>query len=109
MNNCINIVSFDVPYPANYGGVIDVFYKIKSLHCYGIKIYLHCFEYGRGEQRELAKYCQQVNYYRRDTRIGNHFSKLPYIVKSRQSDKLIQNLTSNNFPILFEGLHSTFS
>ena len=23
----INVVSFDVPYPADYGGVIDVFYK----------------------------------------------------------------------------------
>ena len=26
----INIISFDVPYPANYGGVIDVFYKIQK-------------------------------------------------------------------------------
>ena len=27
----VHIVSFDVPYPPNYGGVIDVFYKIKTL------------------------------------------------------------------------------
>ena len=27
----LNIVSFDVPYPPDYGGVIDVFYKIKEL------------------------------------------------------------------------------
>ena len=27
----INIVSFDIPYPPNYGGIIDVFYKIKAL------------------------------------------------------------------------------
>ena len=27
----IHIITFDIPYPANYGGVIDVFYKIKAL------------------------------------------------------------------------------
>ena len=30
--NLVHIVSFNVPYPADYGGVIDVFYKLKSLH-----------------------------------------------------------------------------
>jgi len=42
----LHIVSFDVPYPANYGGVIDVFYKLKALHSLGIEIYFHVFEYG---------------------------------------------------------------
>ncbi|OFY90723.1 MAG: hypothetical protein A3K10_14840, partial [Bacteroidetes bacterium RIFCSPLOWO2_12_FULL_31_6] len=32
----------------------------------------------------------------------------PYIVKSRTSSKLKTNLLKNNFPILFEGLHSCF-
>ncbi len=26
----IHLISFDVPFPADYGGVIDVFYKIKA-------------------------------------------------------------------------------
>ena len=29
--NHLHIISFDVPYPANYGGVIDVFYRVKAL------------------------------------------------------------------------------
>ena len=49
MNKHLHIVSFDVPYPPDYGGAIDVYYKLKALHEEGIKIYLHCFEYGRGE------------------------------------------------------------
>ena len=53
----IHIISLNVPYPANYGGVIDVFYKIKSLHEAGVQIHLHCFDYGRGNQPELEKYC----------------------------------------------------
>ncbi len=106
--NEINIISFDVPYPANYGGVIDVFYKIKYFHSKGVKIHLHCFEYGRGEQAALNKYCVSVNYYKRKTGIGSQLSSVPYIVKSRTSDELKSNLLQNDFPILFEGLHSCF-
>ena len=41
----LHVISFDVPVPANYGGVIDVYYKLKALHLQGVKIHLHCFEY----------------------------------------------------------------
>lgn len=102
----LHIISFDVPFPANYGGVIDVFYKIKALHALGVKITLHCFEYGRGEAEELKKYCDKVFYYKRNTSVFNLFSALPFIVKSRTSEKLIRNLLVDNAPILFEGLHT---
>ncbi len=104
----INIISFDVPYPANYGGVIDVFYKIKRFHNKGIKVHLHCFEYGRGEQTELNNYCYSVNYYKRKTGISSQISSIPYIVKSRIAEELKNNLLKNDFPILFEGLHCCF-
>ncbi len=104
----IHIVAFDVPFPANYGGVIDVFYKIKTLHKEGVKVHLHCFEYGRGEQKELLKYCASVNYYQRNMSPFWIFSKLPFIVKSRVSDKLKENLLKDNYPILFEGLHTCY-
>ena len=58
----LHVIAFDVPYPANYGGVIDVFYKLKYLHECGVDITLHCFEYGRGEQTELNKYCKKIYY-----------------------------------------------
>ena len=101
----INIISFDVPYPANYGGVIDVFYRIKYFHHKGIKVHLHCFEYGRGEQTELNQYCESVTYYKRKTGVSSQLSATPYIIKSRTSEKLKNNLLKNGFPILFEGLH----
>ncbi|NJN76927.1 MAG: hypothetical protein HC803_00210 [Saprospiraceae bacterium] len=31
---------------------------------------------------------------------------MPYIVKSRINDDLFNNLSKDNFPIIFEGLHS---
>lgn len=104
----INIISFDVPYPPNYGGVIDVFYKIKTLHQHGVEVHLHCFEYGRGEQKDLLKYCKSVNYYKRDMSPWWIFSKYPFIIKSRVSNLLRENLLKNDFPILFEGLHTCF-
>jgi len=106
--NSINIISFDVPYPANYGGVIDVFYKIKAFYNEGIKVHLHCYEYGRGEQKELENYCETVTYYKRKTGTVSFLSKLPYIVKSRASKTLKENILKNDFPILFEGLHTCF-
>lgn len=106
--NKINIISFNIPFPANYGGVIDVFYKIKTLHDLGFKIVLHCFEYGRKRQPELEKYCSKVYYYTRKKGIQYLISKLPYIVLTRANGKLLENLKSNNYPILFEGLHSCY-
>jgi len=108
LTNSINIVSFDIPFPANYGGVIDVFYKVKELHSKGIKIHLHCFEYGRAHSKELEALCEKVYYYKRKTGVMNIFSMLPYNVKSRQSEELAQNLLSNNYPILFEVLHTCY-
>ena len=106
--NHLHIVSFSIPFPANYGGVIDVFYKLKALHKAGIKIHLHCYQYDRPEAVELNLYCETVNYYPRKTGIASQFSLKPYIVESRQSDELLKNLVSNNYPILFEGLHSCY-
>ncbi len=104
----INIVSFNIPYPPNYGGIIDVFYKIKSLHATGIKIILHCFDYGRGIQPELDKLCEKVYYYKRKTGFLNSVGKTPYIIKSRSNAQLLNNLNKNSYPILFEGLHTTY-
>jgi len=103
----INVISFDVPYPPDYGGVIDVFYKIKSLHKLGVRVHLHCFEYGRRGSEELKNICESIHYYPRRTAKSQLFNTYPYIVLSRESEELKKNLLKNNFPILMEGLHST--
>jgi hypothetical protein len=102
----LHIVSFDVPWPANYGGVIDVFYKLKALSSKGIHIHLHAFEYGRHKSKELEKHCSTVHYYKRDLSKKNLFTNLPYIVSSRNSVDLAENLLKDHHPILLEGLHS---
>jgi hypothetical protein len=103
----IHIVAFDVPYPADYGGAIDVFHRIKALHALGLEITLHVFEYGRARQETLNAYAKVI-YYPRKRSVFHLFSRRPFIVQSRKNASLIQNLRKNNAPILFEGLHTTY-
>jgi hypothetical protein len=105
----LHIVSFDIPYPPNYGGVIDVWYKLKFLHKKGIKIIFHCYEYpGRDRSEKLNELCEQVYYYPRLLGLRSALSFKPYIVSSRRSSDLLKNLLKDNHPILFEGLHSCY-
>jgi glycosyltransferase involved in cell wall biosynthesis len=104
----LHIVSFNVPYPADYGGVIDVFYRIKALSEADVKIHLHCFQYGREEATMLNNLCEEVTYYKRSLSVVHQLSMKPFIVKSRSSRELLRNLLKKEYPILFEGLHSCF-
>ncbi len=108
MDKHLHIVCLDIPYPADYGGVIDLFYKIKSLHQLGVKIHLHCFTKDRKPQEELKKYCETVNYYQRKKSINSFSFSLPLIVKSRINEALISNLQKDNYPVLLEGIHCTY-
>jgi hypothetical protein len=104
----IHIVSFDIPFPADYGGVIDIYHKIRWLHKLGLNITLHCFQYGRSEAPELNSICKKVHYYRRSKYKNPFIGDIPYIVLTRNNEDLLDNLCKDNSPILFEGLHSTF-
>jgi hypothetical protein len=102
-------VCLDVPYPANYGGAINMFHKIRWLHKSGVEIYLHCYTYGeRVPSKELEKYCKEVHYYQRRTGLLSFLSLIPYNVKSRSSVELKENLLKNEYLILFEALHSCY-
>jgi hypothetical protein len=105
----VHIISFDVPYPADYGGVIDVFFKVKALSEAGCEIYLHCFQYGREKAPLLAEYCKEVYYYERKTGLRGFSFVIPYIIASRSSSKLLIRLAENIAPVLFEGVHSCYS
>lgn len=104
----LNVISFDVPSPPSYGGVVDIFYKLQALHKQGVEIHLHCYQYGRGSAADLKKICKTVTYYPRRTFRNPFYGKLPYIVATRNSTAMIENLNKNDFPILFEGLHCCY-
>lgn len=104
----IHIVSFQVPYPADSGGVIDVYYKAKALKDAGYNVVLHTYAYnGRGYCSELLEIADEVYTYKRKTGVFSLLSLTPYIVNSRRSDELLKNLLKDDAPILFEGAHTT--
>ncbi len=105
-NARLHIVALDVPFPADYGGAIDMFYRIKALHELGVELTLHVFEYGRGKQAELEKYAT-VHYYKRKKSIFHLFSTRPFIVQSRSNNRLLKNVLADDAPILFEGIHTS--
>jgi hypothetical protein len=109
MSDCkiLHLVAFNVPYPADYGGVIDVYYKLKALSDESVGIILHTFSYGRERSSELEKLCKEVHYYTRKSGLKYFIGSLPYIVATRCSSELTNNLLNDSHPVLFEGLHST--
>ena len=100
----LQIVSFDNPYPPNYGGAIDVFYKIKALSNLGVTIHLHAFYDHRCDVSGLEQFCSSIKLYKRNKSIVKHFSLLPFSVNTRVNTDLIQHLKRNKAPILFESL-----
>ena len=78
------------------------------MHQLGIKVHLHCFEYGRNHAEELKEICEQVYYYKRAAGFLQTLSFKPFIVASRKSEKLMHNLLKDDYPVLFEGLHSCY-
>jgi hypothetical protein len=108
MDLSLQIVCFNVPYPPNYGGAIDVFFKIKALYALGVDIRLHCFTYNQYQASDALKpYCSSIKYYERAGDVLQHISTQPFIVISRRSKELLENLANDPSPILFEGLHTT--
>ncbi|MBR1631123.1 MAG: glycosyltransferase [Paludibacteraceae bacterium] len=101
----VHIIAFEIPYPANYGGAIDVFYSIMALRNAGVDITLHCFHKNtRKPHPILRELCREVYYYERDMRVRNQFAIKPFSVMSRRSEDLIQNLLKDDDPILYETL-----
>lgn len=109
MDKHLHIVSFDNPFPPDYGGVMDVYYKIRALAEEGIKIHLHCFtREDRKESGDLKEYCCEIKTYPRLTPFFSLPVLKPYIVLSRRNKDLLNNLLIDKYPVLFEGLHTCY-
>lgn len=109
MKKQLHIVCLDVPFPADYGGAIDMMNRIILFKQLDIAIHLHYFSYNdRGMPNELNQYCETISVYeRKKFTTGYFFDKRPYIVSSRINQDLITNLNKDNHPIFLEGIHCT--
>ena len=102
----IQMVTFNNPYPPDFGGAIDLFYKIKSLSQLGVKIHLHIFYDQRSDISGLEELCSTITLYKRKRWLIKHLSTIPFCVNTRYSKALVRNLNKSNAPILFESLRT---
>ncbi len=100
----LHLVSFDQPYPPNYGGIIDVFFKLKALHEAGCKIHFHCFTFNPQVHEELERYAEKVYYYKINQSPLYIFNRVPLSIASRNGRQLASNIARVKAPILFESL-----
>ncbi|MDQ3681722.1 MAG: glycosyltransferase [Bacteroidota bacterium] len=102
----IHIVCLDAPAPSNYGGAIDMYYKITALAVTGKKIILHYFDYNpQRNVDELKEYCYSIYSYSRKQGIQSLLFLKPYIVASRINQQLIDRLNNDEHPVILEGIH----
>ncbi|WP_413532413.1 glycosyltransferase [Empedobacter brevis] len=104
----LHFISMDIPFPPNYGGIIDVFYKLKSFHELGVEVYLHLFGFKEDENEALKKYAKEVYFYPIYQRSHYVFQKYPISVRSRESKLLYERIKAVKAPIFFESLKTTF-
>ncbi len=102
----LHIVTLDNPYPPDYGGAIDMFQRIVSLHAAGVKIYLHYFSYNdRTDISPLQNYCESITAYPRTMGLKGLKWNLPFIISSRESTALAANLNKDQHPLFIDGIH----
>lgn len=106
MSEYVHIVSLDAPSPPDYGGAIDINYKIVALAAVGKKVILHYFDYKESRGVEgLDKICFRIYSYKRHTGFRGLSLALPYIVRSRINADLIRRINEDNYPVILEGIH----
>lgn len=106
MADYLHIVCLDAPAPPNYGGAMEMYYKIKALAASGKKIILHYFDYRADRNAdELQAICVAIHRYHRKSFFQSLSFNQPYIIASRVNKQVIKKLNEDDHPILLEGLH----
>jgi hypothetical protein len=106
MNKTVHIVCLDAPCPADYGGAIDMFCKIKTLAQSGVSVLLHYFDYKPDRHaNDVKNDCAQVFSYKRKPLVSSLSFSKPHIVASRINTDLIARLNADNHPVVLEGVH----
>ncbi|GIV42040.1 MAG: hypothetical protein KatS3mg034_1350 [Vicingaceae bacterium] len=105
----ITVISFENPFPPDYGGAIDVYYKIKNLKKLGTKIRLIFFTRKRRNFEPLRPFCDEVYLFPQSQNPFLLLKNLPLAVLSRYNNELLRLLKSadDNDILFFEGLQTT--
>lgn len=101
-------MTFDWPWPANYGGIIDVYYRLEALLSRGVRLRVHVVAF-EDRVAGMPAHWQEagVEVFWHPRRCWwSGLSPKPYISSSREVGSLLTGLANGANVILFEGLHS---
>ena len=106
----LHIVTSDFPNGIDNPQLSDAFFLIKTLSQDKVNIHLHSFVLLNEEPSvQLTELCSSISFYQRDKSNISLKADLPYHVSTRSSQKLIDRLNEDDFPILFMGLSSSYA
>ncbi|MEY3245689.1 MAG: hypothetical protein RL253_846 [Bacteroidota bacterium] len=105
----LHIVTSDFPNGVDNPQLSDAFFLIKALSHQKINIHLHSFVLLNEEPSvQLTELCSSISFYQRDKSNISFKADLPYHVSTRSSQKLIDRLNEDTFPVIFIGLSSSY-
>jgi len=104
----LHLICFDNPCPPDYGGAIDMYYKVRALRAAGLHVTGHVFHYGRPLLPELNDLFSTVHVYGRSRSALTFLTDTrPFIVSTRSPKNLFNRVLKDSAPVLCEGLHGT--
>lgn len=89
-------------------GGSDLYWMIIALSQEGFRIHLHLFQDCGSVHQDIESHVTEIQFYRRNIGHKGFSLTIPYSVGSRADENLKRNLEKNQFPILFEGIESTY-
>ena len=113
MQRSLNVISGYAPNPNSLGDAQQTFWLLEALFAAGIDVHLYTFsEQGSNvdagimgaPDAQLSKICSSVTTYPMSQGHRNFSFSAPYATAKFQNDKLENDLASNNYPILIEGM-----
>ena len=113
MQRSLNVISGQIPSPNSLDDAQQTFWLLEALFAAGINVHLYTFsEQGSNVDAgilgasgaQLSKICSSINTYPINQGHRNFSFSAPYATAKYQNDQLENDLASNNYPILIEGM-----
>jgi len=113
MQRSLNVISGQIPSPNILGDAQQTYWLLEALFAAGIDVHLYTFsEQGSNvdagimgaPDAQLSKICSSVTTYPINQGHRNFSFSAPYATAKYQNDQLENDLATNNYPILIEGM-----
>lgn len=109
MQRSLNVISGHVPNPNSLGDAQQTYWLLEALFASGIDVHLYTFieqspNFDTTIDAQLSKICSSVTTYPINQGHRNFSFSAPYATGKFLNQQLNQDLASNNFPILIEGM-----